>query len=52
MNQKEQIEYIKSIAYAGCNLGIPMPNKFVDWISWKLGDKIASDYMLPYNKKI
>ncbi len=47
-----QEEYLDSISRAGCNTGAPMPEKFADWISWKLGDKIAADYMIPYNKKI
>jgi protoporphyrinogen oxidase len=29
-----------------------MPEKFTDWIFWKLGTRIAEDYMLPYNKKM
>ena len=29
-----------------------MPEKFVDWIYWKLGKKIAEDYMIPYNQKM
>lgn len=36
---EKQIEYLKDIAAAGCNLGYPMPDKFVDWIGWKLGKK-------------
>ena len=52
MSIKDQVEYLKAIAVAGCNLGIEMPEKFVDWIYWKLGDKIASDYMIPYNQKM
>lgn len=52
LSQEEQIEYLKSIAVAGCNLGEKMPEKFVDWIYWKLGSKIASDYMIPYNSKM
>lgn len=52
MNIDDQVEYLKSIAIAGCNTGKSMPTEFVDWISWKLGDKIASDYMIPYNKKM
>lgn len=47
-----QEEYLASIARAGCNNGLPMPEKFSDWIYWKLGDKIAADYMIPYNEKI
>ena len=52
MSIEDQIEYLKSIAVAGCNLGTPAPEKFVDWIYWKLGTKIAEDYMIPYNKKM
>ena len=29
-----------------------MPEKFIDWIYWKLGDCIAEDYMIPYNQKM
>jgi len=49
---EEQVEYLESISQAGCNNGEPMPDKFIDWIRWKLGDKIAEDYMLPYNQKM
>lgn len=52
MNIDEQVEYLKSIAVAGCNQGKPVPKDFVDWIYWKLGDKIANDYMIPYNRKM
>lgn len=47
-----QVEYLKSIAIAGCNLGTQKPEKFVDWIYWKLGIRIAEDYMIPYNTKM
>lgn len=50
--EEEQKMYLASIAAAGCNTENPMPEKFVDWIYWKLGDKIASDYMIPYNQKM
>lgn len=49
---EEQVAYLKSIAIAGCNIDMPKPEKFVEWINWKLGDKIAECYMLPYNKKM
>ncbi len=49
---EDQVRYIKSVAIAGCNLGTPKPEKFVDWIRWKLGDEIAENYMLPYNRKM
>lgn len=52
MPLKDQVEYLKAIAIAGCNLGKEMPEKFVDWIYWKLGSKIAEDYMIPYNQKM
>ncbi len=52
MPQSEQVKFLKSIAIAGCNLDTPMPEKFIDWITWKLGQKIAHDYMLPYNSKM
>ncbi len=44
--------YLDSIAAAGCNNNIPIPEKFIDWIYWKLGDCIAENYMLPYNRKM
>ncbi len=47
-----QIEYLKSIAEAGCVSGKPVPERFTDWIFWKLGKRIAEDYMLPYNRKM
>lgn len=49
---EEQVEYLKEIAKAGCNTGEKIPDKFVDWIYWKLGKKIAEDYMIPYNQKM
>lgn len=52
MDIHNQVEYLKSIATAGCNIGKKMPKRFIDWIYWKLGDKIASDYMIPYNQKM
>lgn len=47
-----QEEYLKSIAQAGCNQNKQKPERFIDWISWKLGNKVAEDYMLPYNQKM
>lgn len=49
---QEQAAYLTSIAKAGCNLDQPMPERFVDWIVWKLGGRIADHYMLPYNQKL
>lgn len=47
-----QVEYLKSIATAGCNLGNPMPEDFIEWIYWKFGARLAEDYMIPYNQKM
>ena len=52
MKLEDQVKYLKSIAVAGCNIDKPIPERFVDWIYWKLGDKIARDYMIPYNQKM
>lgn len=52
MDISDQVQFLKSVAIAGCNIGTQMPNKFVDWIYWKLGDLIAEEYMIPYNKKV
>lgn len=52
MDEASQKKYLDSIAAAGCNNGMEKPEKFVEWIRWKLGDAIAEDYMLPYNGKM
>jgi protoporphyrinogen oxidase len=49
---EDQIEFYESIAQAGCVRGEIMPETFEDWIVWKLGERIAAEYMLPYNRKI
>lgn len=49
---EEQVKHLVSISKAGCNAGLPKPEKFSEWIPWKLGEKIAQDYMFPYNSKI
>ncbi len=52
MKIEDQVAYLKSIAAAGCNVGEEIPENFIDWIYWKLGSKIAEDYMIPYNQKM
>ena len=49
---EDQVRYLKSVASAGCNTGTAMPDSFIDWIYWKLGERIAEDYMIPYNRKL
>lgn len=52
MKIADQVDYLKSVAAAGCNRGEEMPTEFVKWIYWKLGQRIAEDYMIPYNQKL
>lgn len=52
MKVDDQVAFLKSVAQAGCNSGKVKPERFVEWISWKLGTKIAEEYMLPYNRKM
>lgn len=51
-SKADQVDYLESIAQAGCVRGEPMPEAFADWVVWKLGERIAEEYMLPYNRKI
>jgi protoporphyrinogen oxidase len=48
----DQVDFLESVARAGCVRGEPEPATFDAWIRWKLGDRIAEEYMLPYNRKI
>ena len=48
---EDQIDYLLSISKTESGKK-QMPKKFIDWIYWKLGDKIAVDYMIPYNQKV
>jgi protoporphyrinogen oxidase len=45
-------EYLESIFLSGNRIGVEEPKKYIDWIKWKLGEKIANNYMIPYNQKI
>lgn len=49
---ERQTDYLMAIAASGENRGLPPPDGFREWITWKLGERIAEDYMLPYNRKI
>lgn len=51
-SKSDQVDYLESIAQAGCVRGEPMPESFAGWVVWKLGERIANEYMLPYNRKI
>lgn len=52
LDENLQKEYLESVKNAGCNTGKEKPEKFTEWINWKLGDAIANNYMLPYNRKM
>jgi protoporphyrinogen oxidase len=47
-----RVDFLESIARAGSVRGEAMPALFEDWIGWKLGERIAAEYMLPYNRKM
>jgi len=49
---EDQVDFLESISQAGCVQGLPEADTFEEWISWKLGKRIAAEYMLPYNRKI
>jgi protoporphyrinogen oxidase len=49
---EDQLDFLESISKAGCVRGAPEPERFDDWIRWKLGDLISEEYMIPYNDKI
>jgi len=51
-SKDDQVDYLESIARTGSVAGNPMPESFEAWVRWKLGDRIAGEYMLPYNRKI
>lgn len=51
-SKADQVEYLESIARTGSVAGDPMPESFEAWVRWKLGERIADEYMLPYNRKI
>jgi protoporphyrinogen oxidase len=48
---EKQLDYLESVAKANMFQG-EKPEWFIDWIYWKFGDKIALEYMIPYNMKI
>lgn len=48
----DQIDFLESIAKAGCVTDQEQPEYFDEWIRWKLGERIADEYMIPYNRKM
>lgn len=52
LSKADQVDYLESIARTGSVSGDSMPDDFESWVRWKLGERIANEYMLPYNHKI
>jgi protoporphyrinogen oxidase len=52
MPLEQQAEYLISVVQNGEARGLAAPTDYEGWIRWKLGDRIADSYMLPYNRKI
>jgi len=52
LSTDDQLDFLESIARAGSQATDAPPASFEDWIEWKLGRKIAQEYMLPYNRKL
>jgi len=45
-------EFLKGVLEGGEARGEEPPRNFDAWIRWKLGERVAESYMVPYNKKI
>jgi protoporphyrinogen oxidase len=52
LGREEQAEFLESLAQAGSVRAAPRPEGFEAWVRWKLGDRIADEYLLPYNRKL
>ena len=52
MSNEKQKGYLDSIKCGGESLGKPEPVNYEEWVRWRLGDFIANNYMIPYNKKL
>jgi protoporphyrinogen oxidase len=44
--------FLDSVIQNGEAQGKRCPGNFRDWIHWRLGERIADDYLIPYNQKI
>ena len=52
MKSEDQVEYLKINCSSRVQSWYKDAKSFIDWIYWKLGSKIAEDYMIPYNQKM
>ena len=46
ITQRYAKKYLESILNAGSNRNDSMPRTFVEWIRWKLGDKITCYHII------
>ena len=49
---EKRASYLIDCIRAGETRGARPPENFEQWVRWKLGDAIADNYMIPYNRKI
>ena len=49
---EKQVDYLISLIQSGDVTGREEPSNYEQWIRWKLGEYVADNYMIPYNKKI
>jgi protoporphyrinogen oxidase len=49
---ERQVEYVIGCVRAAVDSTQRPPVHFEEWVRWKLGDEIADNYMIPYNRKI
>lgn len=47
-----QVKYLISSIQSGEITGKKEPINYAEWIRWKLGEEVALNYMIPYNRKI
>ncbi|MEM9510683.1 MAG: NAD(P)-binding protein [Cyanobacteria bacterium P01_E01_bin.35] len=52
LSTEKKVDYLISAILAGEANDQSEPSNYLEWIRWKLGDRIAEFYMLPYNEKI
>jgi protoporphyrinogen oxidase len=50
--EDEAIDFIIATLRNGESRGEPAPQNYAEWMRWRLGDRIADAYLLPYNRKL
>lgn len=52
LSLENQIDFVLATLRNGQSRDEAEPTNYREWIFWKLGEQIATQYMLPYNEKI